>query len=141
MLADGWVDFLFALVPFEVVLQLRIHNKDGSHMVDVFTLLSVGKEILSTRTNISVGNLGQLCFDIEGEASKLLNVHRSSSPDILANILDQGLPNNNHLSLGLERFQVVCSSGGCMIVLSRVLVTMLEDPIDNLLYIDRKSVV
>ena len=98
-------------------------------MMNVFTLLSVCHQILSSGTDVSAGNLGQLSFDVKCKAAKLLNVHRSSGFDVFANIFDQGLPNNNHLCFGLEWFQVRCSSGGRMVMLSRVLIAVLEDPL------------
>lgn len=93
--------------------------------MNVLSLLSVRNEILSSRTNVSACDFGELSLDIKSEASKLFNVYRSSSLDVLTNILNKCLPDNNHLCFGLERFQVCCSSSGGVVMLSRVLIAVL----------------
>ena len=113
-----------------MVLQERVNNEDWFQMMDIFSFLSLSEDVYLW-TNISLCDLRQLGLYVVSESAEFLDVDGFTSLDVIADVLDQGFPDDDVLSFWLQRFQVGSGSLGGHVVLSRVLVTVLKDPIDS----------
>mmetsp|Transcript_11205 Transcript_11205/g.18848 ORF Transcript_11205/g.18848 Transcript_11205/m.18848 type:complete len:232 (+) Transcript_11205:312-1007(+) len=105
VLAHGGRYLLLAWVSHKVVLQEGVDHEHGLEVVNILPLQPLRLDV-DLRTNRSLGNLGQLGLDVEGEGAELLDVDASSSLDVILNVLGERLPNDQHLSLGLEGLEV-----------------------------------
>jgi len=88
VLADSWRDLFLTWIANQVVLDFWIHNEDRLQMMDVFPLSSL-RENIYLWTNISIGDLWQLCLNIESEASEILDVDAATCLDMLLDVLNE----------------------------------------------------
>ena len=128
MLTNGGSDLLLALVANEVRLNGRVDAEHGLQVMHILSFHSHSCKI-NLRADTSSRNLGQLSCHVEGEGTELLDVDTSAGSDVVAEVLAQRLPNNEHLSLGLQRLQVGAGALGGLIMTARVVVSVLKDPI------------
>ena len=128
VLTTGRRDLLLAGVANEVCLDGRVDAEHGLHVMHILSFHSHGCKI-NLRANISRRDLRQLGGHVEGEGTELLNVDTSAGSDVVAEVLAQRLPNDEHLSLGLQRLQVGAGTLGGLIMNARVVCAVLENPI------------
>lgn len=117
-----------------MVLQERVDDKNGLQVMDILSLLSLSENI-NFWADVSLSNFRKLGLHVVGESSKFFDIDRLSCLNVVANVLDEGFPDDDVLSLWLKRFQISCSSLRRHVVLSWILVSMLQDPVNDLLNI------
>ena len=127
MLALSWSDLLLAWVTNERRLDVGVNHEHWSQVMHMLSLLSLSEDI-DLRTNGSLSDLWQLGLDVEGEATKLLDVHGSSGSDVFVDVFDEGLPDDHVLGLWLKWLEAWGASLGGVVVLSWVLGSILENP-------------
>ena len=110
-----------------MVLQERIHNENWLQVMNVLSLLSMSEHI-NLWADIPLSDFRELGLDVVSEGTEFFNVDGFASLNVVANILDQGFPDDNVLGLRLKRFQVRCSSLSSIVVLSWVLISVLKNP-------------
>jgi len=80
--------------------------------------------------DFSSGNNWQVSVNVEGEGSETADVHTVASPEVVVKVGDQGFPDNKHLSFGFNWLLDVDSAFSGVLVLSRVLISIIENPIN-----------
>ena len=65
--------------------------------MDVFALFSVSRHV-RVCADATLGNLRQLCLDVEHEGSKLFDVDALARAELVVKIRDHGSPDYLHLS-------------------------------------------
>ena len=110
-----------------MVLQERIHNENWLQVMNILSLLSLSENI-NLWADIPLSDFRELGLDVVSEGSEFFNVDGFACLNVVANILDQGFPDDDVLGLRLKRFQVRCSSLSRIVVLSWVLISMLKNP-------------
>ena len=113
---------------YKMILNLRVDNEYWLEMMNVASLESF-RENIHFRTDSSVRNLRKFCLHVISKASEVLHIHTSSCLHVLLNVLGEGFPNDEGLGLGLQRLHTwLCTCSRC-VVLTRVLIPVLQDPI------------
>ena len=113
---------------YKMILNLRVDNEYWLEMMNVASLESF-RENIHFRTDSSVRNLRKFCLHVISKASEVLHIHTSSCLHVLLNVLGEGFPNDEELGLGLQRLHAwLCTCSRC-VVLTRVLIPVLQDPI------------
>ena len=104
-------------------MNLRVHAENWLEVMNVATLCSLSEDV-HFWADSSICNLRQLSLHIKGEATEILHIYAAASSQIFLNILNERLPYDEILSLGLEWLHAGGGTLGGAIVLSWVLVTI-----------------
>lgn len=131
LLGLGGGHLLLTMVPNAEALEVLIDDKAGLGMMDVSTLGSNGLKV-NGGADLTARDLGEFRLNIKGEGTKLADVDTLTLAEIVVKIGDKSSPNNEHLGLRLYWLLVGVGPLGGSVVLSGVLGSILENPVDDL---------
>lgn len=79
------------------------------------------------------GDLRELSVDVEGEGTKLADVDAFSACELFVEVRIEGLPDDQHLSFGLEGLLVSVGANSWVVVLTREVTRLFESVLNDVL--------
>jgi hypothetical protein len=126
----GISDLFFAMVADSESLESGIHNEARFKVVNMFALRSLGL-VINIGVDSAVVNLGQFSVDIESEGAELADIDGVATTECLVKVGDETTPDDQHLRFGFKRLLVSACTLSGIVVLSRVLVSILKNPLKH----------